>query len=562
MHWLSEFIRDGSAASGMAILALAVALGLALGSIRIRGARLGISGVLFSALVFGQFGLTVNEAVLSFLRDFGLVIFAYAIGLQMGPGFASSFRAEGLRLNLLAVAAVALGAAMTLVIVWICHLPGSNSPGLYSGAFTTTPGLAAGQDAIRHAFAGDRVISEKAGREMDTAGRAFAVTYPFGVVGPILVIVALRWLFGANVPEELAKLMVEEAAQRTPIATIDFELTNPAHAGILLREHALLQGGGVIFSRLMRDGAMMVPTGETETRVGDVYRAVGPRAALEALVQEAGQPVTIDLGAVTGDVKREEMVVTRTHVLRRTLRDLNFRARDGVTIAHVTRFGVELTPGASFKLLFGDRVTAIGPAEGLKMVEVELGNSQERLDRAQLVPIFLGIVLGVMFGSIPLKVPGLSTSMCLGLAGGPMIAAIVLSQLGNIGAVVWYMPASANQLFRDFGLAVFLACVGLSSGKDFYQHIVSGNGLVLVAWGAIITILPVLLVGCWARVRYKMNFVTLAGWVAGAMTSSPALVFANDLTDSEAPSVAFAAVAPLAMLTPVICSQLLVIGMR
>ncbi len=546
----------------MAILALAVALGLALGNVRVLGIRLGISGVLFSSLLFGQIGWTVNETVLSFLRDFGLVIFAYAIGLQMGPGFASSFKSEGLRLNLLSVWAVGLGAAMTLAVVLIFHLPRASAPGLYSGAFTTTPGLAAGQDAIRNALANDPLRERTATHAMDQAGRAYAVTYPFGIVGPIFAIVLLRWIFRIHVPDELAQLTAEEAAQRPPVATVDFEITRAVHVGIPLSEHPLLQFGNVIFSRLLRDRVVSVPNGDTKIHVGDVFRAVGPKPVLDELVAQMGRTGSFDLGSATGDVKREELVVTRTHVLRRPLRELEFRRRTGVTIASVNRSGVELTPTASFKLQFGDHVTAIGPEEGLKMIEAELGNSEERLNHSQLIPIFLGIVIGVMVGSIPLKVPGLSTAMRVGLAGGPMIAAIVLSQLGNIGSVVWYMPAAANQLFRDFGLAVFLACVGLSSGDHFIQNVASGGGLALVCWGAAISMIPILVVGWWARVHYKMNFVTLSGWVAGAMTSSPALVFANDMARSEAPSVAYAAVAPLAMLTPVICSQLLVIGMR
>jgi len=230
-----------------------------------------------------------------------------------------------------------------------------------------------------------------------------------------------------------------------------------------------------------------------------------------------------------------------------------------VTITRVTRSGVDLVADASLKLQFGDRVTAVGPDVGLKALERELGNCPDTLNRPQLVPIFLGIVLGVIVGSIPIKIPGLSTTLRLGLAGGPMLVAIVLSQLGNVGSVVWYMPVAANQLFRDFGLAVFLACVGLRAGENFTQRIVQSGGLGFILWGAAITVIPVFLVGAVARVMFKMNFVTLSGWVSGAMTSSPALLFAGDVTRSESVSVAYASVAPLAMLTPIVCAQLLVI---
>ena len=562
MNWFFELFRDGSAGGGIAILGLSTAMGLALGSIRIRGVRLGISGVLFSALLFGQVGFRVDERVLAFLRDFGLILFAYAIGLQLGPGFASSFKAEGLRLNVLASIAVVLGAAMAFGVVKIVHMHRANASGLYSGAYTTTPGFAAGQDALRHALPNDAAHAEEVRRALDSAGLAYAVTYPFGLVGPILVIVALKWIFRVKVPEEVRALLAEEAAQRPPVAMVDFEVTQQKYAGVALSEHPLLQQGHIIFSRLLRNKALSVPTADTVVQVGDDYRAVGPRQALEELVARMGRKATVDLGGATGDVQREDMVVTRTHVLRRTLRELDLRKRNGVTIARVNRFGVDLSPGANFKLLFGDRVTVIGPEGGLKMVEAELGNSEDRLNYSQLIPIFLGIVVGVLVGSIPLRVPGLSTSMRVGLAGGPMIAAIVLSQLGNIGSVVWYMPAAANQLFRDFGLAVFLACVGLASGSHFLQKIATPHGLALVGFGAMVTVVPVFAVAVVSRIRYQMNFVTLIGWVAGAMTSSPALIFANDLTHSDAPSVAYAAVAPLAMLSPVICAQLLVLIMN
>ena len=338
MHWLSELTRDGSAAGGMAILGLAVAIGLALGGIRVRGVRVGISGVLFSALLFGQFGLTVDERVLSFLRDFGLIIFAYAIGLQLGPGFASSFRAEGLRLNLLAIVAVGLGALITLTVVLAFHMNRASGPGLYAGAFTTTPGLAAGQDAIRHAIPDDPAHENAALQAMDAAGLAYAVTYPFGLVGPIFVIVALRWLFRINVQEEVKSLAAAEAAQRPPLAAIDFEVSRPEYAGIPLREHPLLQGGRMIFSRLLRDHVLSVPTGETVVQVGDIYRAVGSQNSVEELVGRMGRRTQVDLGSAGGDVQREELVVTRTHVLRRTLAELDFRRRNGVTIAKAQLF--------------------------------------------------------------------------------------------------------------------------------------------------------------------------------------------------------------------------------
>ena len=551
MRWIG-MTAGHSVAWGLATLSLAVTLGLALGAIRVRGMKLGVSGVLFAALALGQAGLTVDPNVLEFLRDFALILFVYALGLQVGPAFLSSLREEGLRLNVMSLAAVVLGALMTLAIVKVAGLPRVWASGLYAGAFTTTPGLAAGQEALRTSVADPAAALAK-------TGLAYTVTYPFGVIGPILVIVALRKMFGVRMEEERASLAAAEQLRRPPVETMDFEVTHEQHAGKALKSHPLLREHPIVLSRLLRQNIMQVPTGETEVQLGDIYRAVGPRPVLMELVEAFGKLTTLNVNDAAGDVRRMDLVVTRTRVLRRSLQELNLIRRTGVTIARIERSGVDLAPRASLRLQFGDRLTAVGPEAGLKAVESEIGNCPETLNRPQLVPIFLGIVLGVLVGSIPLKVPGLHTTLKIGLAGGPMIVAIVLSQFGNIGSVIWYMPVAANTLFRDFGLAVFLACVGLRSGDNFVQNLTHSGGFTLVAWGALITIVPALLVGWLARKMLRMNFITLAGWVAGAMTSSPALMFADDLAHSDAPAVPYAAVAPLALLTPILCSQLLVV---
>jgi putative transport protein len=470
----------------------------------------------------------------------------------------------------LSVAVLVLGGLMTGAIVRFSNsnirpfhdvfplLPHESSPGLYAGAFTTTPGLAAGQEALRHP--GDDPKHQRIA--MDKASLAYSVSYPFGVIGPILVIVILRRVFRVNLDDERRDLHAAEEVRRPPIETADFEVTEPAYAGVALVDHPLLRKTGIVLSRLLRDGTMMVPTAETIFQLGDVYRAVGPRNVLAELISAAGKPARLDPGSATGDVRRMDLVVTRTQVLRRTLAELDLIRRHGVTVARITRSGVDLAPRATLRLAFADNIVAVGPESGLKQVEAEMGNCPDVLNRPQLVPIFLGIVMGVVVGSIPFTIPGLHTSLRIGLAGGPLLAAIVLSQLGNLGSVVWYMPAATNALFRDFGLAVFLACVGLESGDHLLARITSdgGSGLWYVGWGALITIIPCLLVGCYARIVHKMNFLNLAGWVSGAMTSTTALAFANDLADSDAPAVSYAAVAPLATLVPIICAQLLALG--
>jgi putative transport protein len=557
MHLVGSLpIPTNSLPWGLATLSLAVVLGLILGAIRVGGIRLGVGGVLFSSLLFGQLGLAVDEKVLEFLRSFALIVFMYALGLQVGPGFLTSLRSEGVRLNMLSIGVVVLGAVLAGAFVKVGHLPRETASGLYSGAFTTTPGLAAGQEALRHTLA--RLPNEKESAQVAAMGLAYTVTYPFGLVGPMLVIAMLRRVFKVKLGEELKEMAALEEVRRPPIESMDFEVTQESLAGITLRDNPLFRGTGVLLSRLLRGNQVSIPDADTQIRIGDVYRAVGPRTVLSQVVTALGRPSTVNLGAMGGDIQTMDLVVTRTQVLRRSLAELNLKARTGVAIARITRSGIEIAPKSMVRLQFGDRVRVVGPAAGLKMVELELGNSPDTLNRPQLIPIFLGIVLGVVVGSVPLVIPGMRTHLRIGLAGGPLIAAIALSQLGNIGSVVWYLPVAANQLFRDFGLAVFLACVGLRLGDHFVQTVIQSGGLVFVGWGAALTVVPVFVIACMARLIFKMNFVTLCGWVAGAMTSSPALSFATELTGSDTPTVAYAAVAPLGMLTPILCSQLLV----
>lgn len=537
-------------------LALAVTLGLLLGAVRVRGVRLGVSAVLFAALGLAQLGVTIQGDVLAFTRDFSLILFVYAIGLQVGPGFIASFRAEGLRLNLLAVAVVLLGAAMTAVVVIVAHLPRPGVSGLFAGAFTTTAGLAAGQEALRQMLVRS---PDRGAAALAAAGVAYAVSYPLGLIGPSLVIVALQRLFGIQMSEERAALAAAEQARRPSLGVLDIEVTQPRYAGKTLREHDLLRQRSVVLSRVYRDGALTVPNAETVVKIGDVYRAVGLESDLTELAMALGRESTVDLGQIGGGLQRADLVVTKSRVLRRPLHELDLNRRTGVTIGRINRAGVDLVPKASLTLKFGDRVTVVGPEDGIKMVETELGNSQETLNQSQILPIFLGIVIGVLIGSIPIKLPGMKLPMQIGLAGGPMLAAIALSQLGNVGSVIWYMPVAANQIIRDFGLSVFLACVGFQAGGHFLQR--AAHELPLIAWGAVITVVPVFIVGCLARWIWRINFVTLSGWVAGAMTSTPALLFAGEIAGSDAPAVAYATVAPLCMLSPIICAQVLAIGL-
>jgi putative transport protein len=541
-----------SIAANLAILALAVTIGLALGAISVRRVKLGISGVLFSSLLFGQLGFTIEQNVLEFLRDFALIVFMYAIGLQVGPGFGASLRAEGVRLNVLTFCVVVLGAVMALALTRL--LPSATTPGVYSGAYTTTPGLAAAQEAMNGTPAGGNGETAAA-----RTGLAYSITYPFGVIGPMLVVVVLRVVFRVRLDDEGAALLKADEESRVRIEVVDVEVTAREQAGKPIRDHPLLRGNQIIFSRVLRDDVMAVPTPDTVVQVGDIYRAVGPSRQIATLVTALGRSAKIDGDRAHGDVNRLDLVVTRTGVLHRSLRELDLLRRTGVRIARLHRNGVELVANGALRLAFADQVTAIGPKAGLKLAEAELGNSHERLNQSQLIPIFLGIVLGVAVGSIPLVVPGIHGSLRIGLAGGSLLAAIALSRMGSVGSIVWYMPTAANQLFRDFGLALFLACVGFAAGDHFIQRAANNAGLALLLWGAAIAVLPVFIVACFARLVLRMNYISLSGWIAGAMGSSTTLLMTQEMTTSDVPALAYAAVLPMAELLPIICAQILAV---
>ena len=553
---LGEVLSPDTVTGGLMWLSLAVVLGIALGNVRIAGVKLGISAVLFAALAMGQLGLSVDPKVLDYFSSFALVLFVYALGLQMGPGFVASLRADGLRLNGLALAVVVLGAVLTAGVVRLTHMPAERAAGLFSGAFSTTPALAAGQEALRS------VAAHGADAAVAKTNLAYSATYPFGLIAPIVTVVLFRVMFRVNPGHELAALRDVERHRRPPRAIVDVEVLNPAVAGLTLRDQRFFQRDGVRLARRLRGTEQVVPTAATDVAVGDVFRALGPPAAVDRLVALLGRVSTVNLADLgtpeAGAVHRRELVVTHKGVMGRSLRELDLLNRFGVGLGQVRRAGVDLPVRGATTLHFGDDVLAVGPAAGLAAVEAELGNSPDALNQTQLIPIFLGIALGVIAGSLPIAVPGMHTSIKIGLAGGPMLVAILLSRLGNIGSVVWYMPPAANQILRDFGIAVFLACVGFQTGDHFLQNLVHNGGLPLVGWGVVISLVPMLLVGAFARVVLRMDFVTLSGLTAGAMTNSPTLLFANELTGSNAPALAYAAVYPLAMLVPVFAAQLLV----
>jgi putative transport protein len=549
-------LLDGSTALGaLLIFALVAGTGLVLGSFRVRGIGLGIAGVLFSGLLFGHFGIRVEQDILDFARDFGLVLFVYSIGLQVGPGFFSSLRRHGLRLNLLAAAVVLLGVAMALLVHFVGGVEAPAVVGILGGATTNTPSLAAAGQALEQAVTDPEALATVT----TLPGLGYAVTYPFGVIGIILVMLGVRFAFGISLGRETDELESSLASEIAPVKRANLEVANPNLAGLPLEKVPLLSSSTLVVSRIWHDGALHVPHPDTKLELGDVLLAVGPPDELDALRVVVGKESDLDLRTMPSAITSKRLIVTRTESSGKTLADLDFIRRFGVQITRISRAEVEMSTSPAYVVQYGDTVLAVGTPENIQKVAAELGDSPKSLNYPHLIPVFLGIALGIFVGSWPFSLPGVPAPVRLGLAGGPLLVAIVLSRIGRLGPLVWYMPLSANFMLREIGIVLFLAAVGLKAGDRFVETLVHGPGLSWMAWGAVVTLVPLLVVSVVGRGLLGLNYLTLCGLLAGSMTDPPALSFANSVTGSDAPSLSYATVYPLTMILRVLSAQLLVL---
>jgi putative transport protein len=541
-------IAAHSVAHAIVIISLVAALGLAAGNIRLFRVNLGIAGVLFSGIVFGHFGVTVNKEVLEFLREFGLILFVYTIGMQVGPGFFSSLRRAGLRLNLLAAAVVLAGAGLTVLVSRLGGIEMAAAVGLYSGAVTNTPSLAAAQQALKDMGA----LGERAAQ---LPGIGYAVAYPFGILGTILAMVLVRFLGRVDLAAEARS---EGCGRGTgDLTRMNVQVENRNLDGLPISRIPALESLGVRFSRILHEGRVSVPQRDTLLHLGDVLLAVGPRARLEELVLVVGRKSDMDLRSLPSDIVSSRIIVTHREVLGRTLGELDLASRYGVVMTRAARAEIEFVPNAEYALHFGDALQAVGEKESVAKVAELLGNSPRALSHPQLIPVFTGIALGVLLGSLPIALPGVPAPVRLGLAGGPLVVAILLSRIRRIGPLSWYMPMSANFMLRELGIILFLSCVGLRAGDQFFRTLSQGPGLYWMACAAAITFLPLALVALVARLRFKLNYFSLCGLLAGSMTDPPALSFANALAPCSATAIAYATVYPLVMLLRVVSAQIL-----
>jgi len=554
MQWLIALFKDTSTvAHAVLILGLVAAIGLALGTIKVRGVGLGVAGVLFAGLIFGHYGFTLEHSVLDFAREFGLILFVYTIGMQVGPGFIASLRRQGLPLNLMAGGIVLIGVIITIVIAYTRFDPADRpvAVGIFSGATTNTPSLGAARQALKD-------VPNVAPATADRLGMAYAMAYPFGIIGIILAMLVIRAVFRIDPHSEAEMLAAMQRAGASRLETMNLELRNPNLDGLQLRDIPTLGQSGVVISRVLKAGKPQVARGSTVLNLGDVLLAVGPKAGLEDLRLIIGAESKVDVKTVPSHLTTRRLLVTKSQALGQTIQELDPLSRYGVIVTRINRAEVELPPTPATKLQFGDTILAVGEPDAINAFAQEVGDSPRQLNHPQVIPIFLGIALGVIVGSWPVYISGMPAPVKLGLAGGPLIVAIILSRLGNIGPLVWHMPISANFMLRELGIVLFLACVGLSSGDKFMQTL-RGPGVEWMLYGALITLLPLLIVGLIGRIVLGTNYLSLCGLLAGSMTDPPALAFANAITSSDAPSVTYATVYPLVMLLRVLAAQAMIL---
>ncbi|MEG7494938.1 putative transporter [Enterobacter hormaechei] len=540
----------------VSVLALVAVVGLWLGNIKIRGVGFGIGGVLFGGIFVGHFadqlGWVLSADMLHFIQEFGLILFVYTIGIQVGPGFFASLRVSGLRLNLFAFGIVVMGGLVTAILHKLFAIPLPVVLGIFSGAVTNTPALGAGQQILRDLGIPADVV--------DQMGMSYAMAYPFGICGILLSMWLVRVLFRVNVEQEAKEHESTLTNGHALIKTINIRVENPNLNNMAIQDVPILNSATIICSRLKRDDTLMVPSPDTLIQHGDLLHLVGQPADLNNARLVIGQEVDTSLSTRGTDMRVERVVVTNEKVLGKKIRDLQVKERYDVVISRLNRAGVELVASQDASLQFGDILNLVGRPSSIDAVADMVGNAQQKLQQVQMLPVFIGVGLGVMLGSIPLYVPGFPVALKLGLAGGPLIMALILGRIGSIGKLYWFMPPSANLALRELGIVLFLAGVGLKSGGDFVDTLVNGEGMSWVGYGIFITAIPLITVGLLARMFAKMNYLTLCGMLAGSMTDPPALAFANNLhATSGAAALSYATVYPLVMFLRIITPQLLAV---
>ncbi len=553
MDWLSDLLFKETIAHTVLIYSFVIALGVSLGKIRIFGVSPGITFVLFAGIALGHYGFSANHDVIAFIRDFGLILFVFSIGLQVGPGFFASFRKGGLSLNLMAFSIVILGALITIALHYITDVPLPMLVGVMSGAVTNTPGLGAAQQAVSHVYNGMPAV------EIPDIGLGYAVAYPFGVLGIILTMSAIRKVFRINVVRELVLFNSGQYPSDMVPEKINILVNNPQVFNKTISEISEFIKQDVVISRVLHNGELQLATSGTIICENDIILIVTQKGLIPEIVSQIGTLSEMDLTAKSGRLISRHVMVTNRDVFGKTLGSLMLRTRYNINITRLYRSGIELVALPQLRLQMGDKLTVVGDEKSMEKVIEHLGNSVSRLNEPNLTPIFIGILLGVILGSVPVFIPGIINQVNLGLAGGPLIVAILLSKFGYRFSLTSYTTPSANLMLREIGIVLFLASVGILSGEKFIPTLISGDGFVWMGYGALITLMPLVMVGFFARYILKRNFLDICGLLSGSMTDPPALAFANNMAQSEAPAVAYATVYPLVMFMRIFIAQLLIL---
>ncbi|MEY4484445.1 MAG: Aspartate/alanine antiporter [Verrucomicrobiota bacterium] len=542
-----------STAASLILLSSVSAAGLALGAVKIRGIGLGSAGVLFVALIAGALGFTLDHEVLDFLRELGLMLFVFMMGLQLGPGFFASLMKAGVRLNALAIFIVIMGFLCT----WLCGILFQIEPGamlgLFSGATTNTPSLGAAQQALIAVQAPDLQLALPA--------LAYSASYPIGIAGIIATLVLMRKIFRIDVAKEAREFEASQRKGIEPLTRLNVIVDNTHLDGLALRDLPGRRETEIMISRLQRAGEMevTVATDDSVIHTGDHLLLVGSAENLEKFQRIVGSRSDRDLMEAPGEVSFRRVVVTNRKLLGKTIAEAGLDALYGISVTRIVRAGVEMTAVPDVRLQFGDFLHVVGDQKGIEAATKALGNSLKALNQTQFIPVFVGLALGVLLGLAPIEIPGLSSPLRLGLAGGPLVMAILLSRIGKIGPLVWHMPANTNLAFRELGIAFFLSCVGLGAGPKFIATVMSRDGMIWAFSAVLVVMVPLLVTGIVSRLWLRMNYIELCGLLTGSMTDPPALAFANNLVGSDAPSVAYATVYPLTMLGRILMAQVMVL---
>ena len=557
MEWLINLFTATDSVAHIALLyAIVIAVGGYLGKIKIGGISLGVTFVLFAGIAAGHIGFTATPSVLSFLQEFGLILFVFMIGLQVGPGFFESFKRGGITLNALSTTVIILNIAVMFACYYVFFDTSNpnNLPmmvGTLYGAVTNTPGLGAANEALVSVFKDGNIPQIASG---------YACAYPLGVLGIIGATIALRYICKISIDKEEEKLDEEENENgAVKPHFMNIEITNSYLEGKTIAQVHNFLNRDFVCSRLLHDGHVITPTGSTVFHIGDRVFIVCAENDAEAIIAFIGPEIEVDWKKQDEPMVSKRIVITRPSINGKTLGQMHFSSAYGVNVTRITRHGMDLFASSNLSLQVGDRIMVVGLEGAVNRVASVMGNSVKRLNAPNIATIFVGIFVGILFGSIPVAFPGIPVPIKLGIAGGPLIIAILIGRFGYKAHLVTYTTTSANMMLREIGLVLFLASVGIKAGDGFVETIVQGDGIKYVYTGFLITIIPILIVGTIARLKYKLNYFTIMGMIAGTYTDPPALAYANATCSKEAPAVGYSTVYPLSMFLRIFTAQIIVL---